>query len=210
MRARLRARPLELLAQEVSSYFVDPLLAESRALPEFPIALPVGVRTRGGVPEVSLVEAVSSRIVVQAHFEQGGKRHLLDSAIGLKNHLVQACITLGLFVRHRPHRMAYGAAKRGLTGARLRTIQLFQRRLRAEEADSCLAKRGTPYRMRLMTIHVEVGPDTRALVRELADKTTLHVELGPRTRSLLERVLLPDKESGPAEKLGGLLGRAKD
>jgi hypothetical protein len=64
--------------------------------------------------------------------------------------------------------------------------------------------------MRLMTIHVEVGPDTRALVRELAGKTTLHIELGPRTRSLLERVLSPDKESGPAEKLGGLLGRAKD
>jgi hypothetical protein len=64
--------------------------------------------------------------------------------------------------------------------------------------------------MRLMTIHLEVGPDTRDLVRELAGKTMLHVELGPQTRALLERALSSDEESGPAEKLGGLLGRAKD
>jgi hypothetical protein len=65
-------------------------------------------------------------------------------------------------------------------------------------------------RMPLMTIHLEVGPETRALVREFTGTNTLHVELGPETRAVLEHALSSDNESGPAEKLGGLLGRTKD
>jgi hypothetical protein len=64
--------------------------------------------------------------------------------------------------------------------------------------------------MGLLTIHVEVGPDTRALLRELAGQTTLNLELGHETRSLLERALSSDEEAGAAEKIGGLLGRVKD
>jgi hypothetical protein len=40
-----------------------------------------------------------------------------------------------------------------------------------------------------ITLQVEIGPETRELIEQLAGRVTVHVELGPKTRELIEEFI---------------------
>ena len=43
--------------------------------------------------------------------------------------------------------------------------------------------------MATFTVQLEIGPETRALIERIVDRTSVQIELGPRTLEILREVL---------------------
>ena len=62
--------------------------------------------------------------------------------------------------------------------------------------------------MKLFTVQLEIGPETRAMIERVAANAVMHVELGPKTRQMIKA--LPQKDSNKNDENEGLLRKGVD